>query len=72
MAGLLRTTAIQSVKLLHHRRRSANRKLHCGIALVWQSPLWAGHVGQIDIGWQDRRDAANGSSEPIKMSPIST
>jgi hypothetical protein len=41
MAGLLRTTAIQSVKLLHHRRRSANRKLHCGIALVWQSPLWA-------------------------------
>jgi len=34
-------TAIQPVKLLHYRRKSANRKLHCGIALDWQSPVWA-------------------------------
>ena len=29
--------------------------------------LWAVHVGQIEIVWQDRGDAAKGRSEPILL-----
>jgi hypothetical protein len=47
-------------------------KLRRGIVGIGQGPLWADNVGQIDIGWQDRRDAAKRSCKPIKISPIST
>jgi hypothetical protein len=39
-------------------------KLQRSDADLGQRLLWAVHVGQIEIVWQDRGDAANGRSEP--------
>ena len=54
--------------LLATPQMAALRELQCSIAILGQSPLRADHVGQIEIVWLDRGDAANGSKEP-KVTP---
>jgi hypothetical protein len=43
---------------------SAMRAANAASGSQGEGPQWAVHVGRGEIVWQDRCDAANGSSEP--------
>ena len=63
--GFVRGAAIDSPKCSALLSTSVLGKLHCCVLILGQCLQWAGHIGQIDIGWQDRRDAAKRSCGPI-------
>jgi len=51
--------------ILRLRRMSASTGRTAAWLRTRQGRLWEVHIGQIDIGWQDRRDAAKRSCGPI-------
>jgi len=63
-SALSRVAVIWPKNMLHDARMASLAKLRRSIRSTDERQQWAVHVGRGEIVWQDRCDAANGSSEP--------